>query len=54
MVQVQPRKHVLLIQIMQIIRVPPRQHELDHTDHTDHTDHIDHARSGIDLPKRSS
>ena len=24
--------------IMQVIRLPTRQHELDHTDHIDHTD----------------
>ena len=28
---------------MQLVRLPPRRHELDRTDHTDHTDHTHHT-----------
>ena len=45
-VQIQPRKHVLLIDHADCT-APTRQRELDHTDHTDHTD------QGAMYPERS-
>ena len=41
--RIPPRKHVSYYGIMQNIRFPSRQHELDHTDHTAHTAHTNHT-----------